>query len=109
MTYTFLNKKTKQIVSFDLKITEYDAFKAAHPELERHIESAPAVRFDGRTFGSPRTDDTFKEVLAKIGSKFPSSPLDNEMNRKSTKTVKTEQVVKKHRERAKKAAQARRK
>ena len=34
MTYTFKNIKTGKIISVDLKVSEYDAYKENHPELE---------------------------------------------------------------------------
>lgn len=108
MTYTFKNTKTGKIVSVELKISEYDQYKADHPELERYIDSAPAVTFNGKTFGSldSQTDNTFKEVLAKVGSKFPGSPLANRYNRTTDiKTIKTQQLVKKHVEKVHKARQ----
>ena len=99
MTYHFKNKKTGEIIQMDLKITEYDAFKEEHPELERYHESAPAVTFNGRTFGGldTKTDDTFKEVLAKIGEAHPTSPLAQKYRKNvSTKEVKSKEIIKKH-------------
>jgi len=104
-TYQFINIKTKKIVEHVLSITAYDTFKAKHPELERYFGTAPAFTFNGRTVtsgGGP--DNTFKEVLSKIGEKYRGSPLDQTYNRKTVKQVKTEQTVKKHR--AKLAARA---
>lgn len=51
MTYTFKvltafdGLEVGQIIEIDLKITEYDRFKAAHPELERYFDEPPAFKF----------------------------------------------------------------
>lgn len=97
-TYAFINRKTKKIVEHVMSIAAYDEFKAVHPELERYFDVAPAFTFDGRTVTSGGPDNTFKEVLAKIGDKYKGSPLDQTYNRKTIKRVKTEQAVKRHRE-----------
>jgi hypothetical protein len=98
MTYTFLTKRGK-IKSVQLKISEYDAFVAAHPELERYLDSAPAVTFNGKTFGGldSQTDNSFKEVLAKIGEHHPNTPLGNKYRKnKTNKQIKTRDIVRKH-------------
>ena len=105
MTYTFKNKKSGKIVTIDLKISEYDQYKKDHPELERYHDSAPAVTFNGKTFGGldSQTDNTFKEVLAKIGEGHPNSPLgDNYRKNKTVKETKTKEIFHKHVNRIKK-------
>jgi hypothetical protein len=43
-----------------------------------------------------KTDNTWKEVLHKIAEQNPRSKLADDVMRKSTKRVKTDQVLKKH-------------
>lgn len=92
------------LVEVNMKMSEYDGFVAKNPELERYISTAPAVTFEGRTFGSgieQRQPETFKEVLAKIGENHPISPLAERYRKNKTiKEVKTKQVVDKHRKRS---------
>jgi hypothetical protein len=98
MTYTFLTKRGK-IKSVQLKITEYDAYVAAHPELTRYLETAPTVSYNGKSFGGldAQTDNTFKEVLAKIGEHHPNTPLGNKYRKnKTNKQIKTRDIVRKH-------------
>jgi hypothetical protein len=98
MTYTF-RSKSGMLITVDLKISEYDEYVADHPELKRTIESAPAVTYNGRTFGSldGQTDNTFKEVLAKIGEHHPNTVLGNKYRKnKTNKQIKTREIVKKH-------------
>jgi len=105
VTYTFRNKQTGEIFSVDLKISQYDQFISEYTDLERYFDSAPAVTFNGKTFGSldSQTDNTFKEVLAKIGEKHVGSPLAEKYRKNKTiKEIKTKEIVKKHVERTRK-------
>jgi hypothetical protein len=103
MEYTFKHKRSGKIVSYEMKLSEYDAFKENNPELERYHESAPRMNYRG---GSDfKMDNGWKEVLSKIGEQNPSSRIADEYVRKSNKQVKTKQVLDKH---LKKAAQAKR-
>lgn len=98
MEYAFIHKKTKKIVRHDLRMSDYDAFKKKHPNLERYHDSAPAVTYNGRTFRSldAQTDNGWKEVLSKIAEKNKGSQLANDYGRKSIKESKTHEVVQKH-------------
>jgi len=102
-TYEFLNRKTKKLEEHTLSMSEYDKFKSDNPHLERYYETAPAFSYSGHgDMAGRKTDNTWKEVLSKIAEKSPGSPLAEQHVRKDTKRVKTEQVLKKHRERKKK-------
>ena len=46
---------------------------------------------------SYRSDKGWNETLSKIAEKHPQSKLAQDMGTKSTKQIKTEQVMKKHR------------
>jgi hypothetical protein len=97
------------IIEVNIKMSEYDEFAAAYPQLERYIGTAPAVTYEGKTFGSgveTRQPDTFKEVLAKIGEAHPSSPLAARYRKNKTiKEIRTREVVDKHRKAGRKAAE----
>ena len=105
-TYTFVNMETEQIEEHKMRMSEYDQFVKDNPNLERVILESPAFSYSGAAgdFGSKKPDDTWKEVLQRIGEKNPGSPLDEAVNRKSIKRIKTEQVLDKH---LKKQAEAR--
>ena len=107
MTYTFRNIKNNKIITVEMKISEYDAYVLAHPELERYMDSAPAVTYNGKTFGSldAQMPGGFKEVLAKIGEANPHTSLgDNYRKNKTIKEIKTREVVRNY---AKKEAKKR--
>ena len=97
MEYAFIHKKTKKIVRHDLRMSDYDAFKKKHPQLERYHDSAPAITFNGRTFRSldAQTDNGWKEVLSKIAEKNKGSQLANDYGKKSIKDVKSRLAIEK--------------
>ena len=98
MEYTFLNKKTKKIETHEMKISEYDDFVKKHPNLERYHDAPPIIAGSrGGEHLDSKTDNTWKEVLAKIGEQNPRSRLaDNYRKNKSVKEVKSNQIVEKH-------------
>ena len=94
MEYTFKNKKSGKIENYEMKLSEYDAFKENHPNLERYFESAPAMNYRGST--DFKTDNTWKEVMSKIGEQNPRSQIADEYVRKTAKQIKTNQILEKH-------------
>lgn len=104
MIYEFKIIKTSEIIEVNIKMSEYDAFVTKRKDLERYIGTAPAVTYEGRTFGSgveTRQPDGFKEVLAKIGENHPISPLaDRYRKNKTIKELRTKAVVTKHRQKS---------
>lgn len=96
-TYTFRNKKTGKIEEHIMSMMVYDNFKNDNPHLERYFEEAPIVSYMGVGDNISKTDNTFKEVMSKIAEQNPRSPLADRFGRRDSKTVKTEQVLEKHR------------
>ena len=95
--YLFINFQTEQLEEHSLKISEYDQFKLDNPHLERYIDGAPMFSYNGTgDFGSRKPDDTWKEVLQKIGEQNPGSALDRQVNKRSAKQVKVDQIIEKH-------------
>ena len=96
-TYEFVNKKTKKIEEHTMSISAYDSFKADNPHLERYYSDAPTFSYSGTgDLAGKKTDNTWKEVMTKIAEQNPRSPLADKMLKKSTKRVKTDQVIQKH-------------
>lgn len=95
-TYVFLDRQTDELVEYKLKISEYDQFKLDNPHLERYIDSAPRIAYDGAVSIDKRTDNTWKEVLQKIGEQNPGSPLAERYTKKRIGQIKTEQIFDKH-------------
>lgn len=110
MIYTFKNIKTNKVKDYNINIKDYDQFCLDNPKLMRWIETAPAVAFDGKHFGSldAQTDNGFKEVLAKIGERMSGTPLaDRYAKNQTIAQVKTKELRKKHKDLAKKRIEER--
>lgn len=105
-TYEFLNKNTGKIEEHVMSVSIYDQFKSENPHLERYFESVPLFSYSGTgDMAGRKTDNTWKEVMSKIAEQNPRSPLADNVLRKSTKRIKTDQVLQKHKK--KQAAQSR--
>lgn len=95
--YTFENKKTKEIYNETMTISEMEKYLRKNKHIKQIIT---CVNIVGGVSGiSYKQDNGFKEVLSKVAEAHPQSALANEMGTKSTKQIKTEQVIKKHRAR----------
>ncbi len=104
--YEFVNTKTKKIEEYTMSVSAYDQFKADNPHLERYFSEAPLFSYSGTgDLAGKKTDNTWKEVMHKIAEQNPRSPLADNVLRKNTKRIKTDQILEKHRK--KQAAQAR--
>ena len=75
MIYTFRNKQTGEEKDYVMKLSEYDQFKADHPELERVITTGATLVYDPGT--RLKVSDGFREVVArgeeKLGKKYNKS------------------------------------
>lgn len=93
--YTFHDSTNDEIVEHKLSISEYDTFVKLNPHLIRYhdISTIPSM-VSG--VGGIKNDSGWKDVLSKIGEKHPDSELNRNVNKKSIKQVKTEQIIKKH-------------
>ena len=92
-SYDFYNSKTDEIEEHFMSYKVLDEFKENNPHLEQRVT---APNFVGGVGDRVKTDAGFKEVLSKVGSKFPHSPLDKKMNGVSIKDQKTREIVEKH-------------
>lgn len=96
-TYEFLNKKTGEIEEHVMSYKVYDNFVKKNKHLERYIGSPPMHSYSGTgDFGGKKTDETWKEVQAKIAEQNPRSPFAEKHLKKSAKRIKTDEVLKKH-------------
>ena len=94
-TYIFRNKTTGVEWEKDMRMSELDTYKEEN-NAEIIINSVNLVGGTGENIDA-KTDDGWKETLAKISEAHPDSELTKQYGkRKSTKDVKTEQVRKKH-------------
>lgn len=101
-TYTFKNRKTGRLKEYNMPMSEYDQFKADHPELERVQDIVAVTTKYARgnktiTEQAASKDPGWGEVLSKIGQQNPHSELNSQFTKnKSIKKLKAEAVVEKH-------------
>ena len=96
-TYNFRNKKTGEVWEDLMTIAEMEKLTK-----KRHIELLPPTQMNiVSSTGSmdSKTDAGWKETLSKVAEAHPMSALASEMGTKSTKQIKTQQVLKKHKAR----------
>ena len=94
-SYTFENKKTGKVWTDIMTIDEMEKYLNKNKNVRQIITSVNIVA--GVSGMSYRSDKGWNETLSKIAEKHPQSKLAQDMGTKSTKQIKTEQVMKKHR------------
>ena len=94
-SYTFENKKTGKVWTYIMTIDEMEKYLNKNKNVRQIITSVNIVA--GVSGMSYRSDKGWNETLSKIAEKHPQSKLAQDMGTKSTKQIKTEQVMKKHR------------
>jgi len=95
--YTFTNTKTGKEFTEMMTIAEMEKYLKKNKHIKQNISGIRIVA--GVSGQSYRSDQGWKEVQSKIAEAHPMSALAKEMGTRSTKQIKTEQVVKKHRAR----------
>ena len=91
--YDFLNDETGEIIELNMSYTKLDQFKEDNPHLKQVILGTPGIV--GGYGDRVKLDGGFKEVLNKVASANPGSPMDRHRQR-GVKEVKTKEIVKKH-------------
>lgn len=91
--YQFRNTETNMEFEDILSIAEKEELLSKNP----HIKSVPTAFSIVSGVGSldSKTDDTFKEVLAKVAEAHPQSPVGDRYGKKSHKEIKTQQIYEK--------------
>jgi len=95
--YTFTNKRTGKEFTEMMTIDEKEKYLKKNKHIKQNISGIRIVA--GVSGASYRSDSGWKETLSKVAEAHPMSDLANEMGTKSTKQIKTEQVMKKHKAR----------
>ena len=91
--YSFVDNETGDEFDLLMKYSEREQFLKENPNIQV-VMAAPMIV--GGVSIRDKMPSGFKEVLAKIGSAHPSSKIGQEYGNKSIKSVRSEQVVKKH-------------
>ena len=97
--YTFENKKTGKVYDDMMSIAEKEAFLKKNKHIEQKLTT---INISSGVMGvNMKNDGGWKDNLSRIAEAHPNSELANQHKRRSTKEVKTQQVVAKHRKRQK--------
>lgn len=96
-TYLFRDKETGEVFECLMSYTERSELLEAHPELEP-IVTAPAI-ISGISGITHKNDSGFKDMMSRIASANPTSPLAEKYGDKGVKASKTREAVSKQKER----------
>ena len=96
-TYTLEDKETGEQHEVFMSFGEMQEYKKIH-NLKQIIQAPNIV--SGARVGTGKLGG-FKEVLQKVGEGFPGSAVDKQHNRRTSKQVKTDAIVKKHKDKNK--------
>lgn len=93
-TYKFRNTETNEEFEDFLSITKKEELLKLNPHIEQVPTGFAIVSMVGGI--DSKTDNTWKEVLSKVGEAHPNSPVGERYHKKSIKEIKTKQIYKKH-------------
>ena len=98
--YTFENTKTGKVYDEMMSISEKEDFLDKNKHIKQLLTTINIV---GGVQGiTHKNDGGWNDNMQRIAEAHPTSPLAQRYKKKSIKEVKTEQVIKKHRNRKKK-------
>ena len=93
-TYRFRRKNGKEFEKI-MMISEMEEYRKKHPNLELCIPSTLNIISSTGTLDG-KTSSGWKDVLGKISEAHPRSELANQYGRKSTKDIKVQSTLEKH-------------
>lgn len=91
--YSFLDNQTGEQFDAFMKISEREEYLSQNPHIQPVVTAAGIVSGVSLTGKVP---DGFKEVLSKVAENHKTSAVAERHGKKSTKQIKTEQLIKKH-------------
>ena len=95
--YTFENTKTGKVYDDMMSISEKESFLKKNKHIKQLLTS---INISSGVVGvNKKNDGGWKDNLSRIAEAHPNSELAKQHKRRSTKEVKTQQVVEKHRRR----------
>ena len=96
--YDFINTKTGKEFSDMMSIAEKEEYLKKNKHIKQGIGKINIVS-GVMGVGNMKTDGGWKDMLSRIGDAHPGSKVHDLYGSKSTKDIKTRQVVKKHQKR----------
>ena len=94
-TYRFRRKNGKEF-EIVMMIAELDEYREKHPNLELCIPSTLNI-ISGTGTLDGKTSSGWKDVLGKISEAHPRSNLAKQYGKRSTKDIKVQSTIEKHR------------
>ena len=70
-TYPVINKETGETKELSMTMKEYDQWRDENPDWDKDWSAGVG----GVTYGQPKSDDGFKEVMSKVQDAHPSANL----------------------------------
>jgi len=93
-TYRFRRKNGKEFEKV-MMMAELDEYREKHPNLELCIPSTLNIISSTGTLDG-KTSSGWKDVLGKISEAHPRSNLANQYGKRSTKDIKVQSTLEKH-------------
>lgn len=90
-TYLFRDKETDEVFECFMSYTERTELLEAHPELEP-VVTAPAI-VSGVSGITHKNDSGFNDMMSRIATANPTSPMAEKYGDKSVKASKTREAV----------------
>ena len=97
-TYDFENTKTGEVFTDMMSIADKEEYLKKNKHIKQMI-SKINISSGVMGVGQMKTDGGWKDMLSRIGDAHPGSKVHDLYGNKSTKDIKTRQVVKKHQKR----------
>ena len=91
--YDFKDTDSGEYFSLELTISKREEYLKENPHIIQILGAPSLLR--GTNYGG-KMDEGWKENLARISEAHPTSNVAKEHGRRSSKQVKTEQILKKH-------------
>ena len=96
-TYTFYNKKTKKEYDDMMSISEMEDYLSKNKHITQVI--VPINIVAGVSGLTHKNDQGWKENMSRIAEAHPTSPLADRYGKKSIKQIRTQQALKKNKQR----------
>ena len=69
--YPVKNLKTGEMKELQMTLAQYEEWRDSNPDWDKDWNAGVA----GKTYGTPKMDDGFKEVMSKVQAAHPGSNL----------------------------------
>jgi len=92
-TYDFEDTKTGKVFTDFMSISEKEKYLKKNKHIRQCLNQINIVG----GVGGMKNDSGWKENMSRIAEAHPTSPFAERFGKKSTKAIKTQEVLKKHR------------